>query len=261
MERLVVNQQIQKGTDVGSQVQTDVLLAVDELIIVQRINGGIIGVKAWSFLPAESGTALLRIFGSESALQRPDTRFWVDTPHFTLVPRRMATDDAGAALFANLTESQSAPIIPVVWPDMECVAYYTIPTAFQSFLTNKSIGCLPLELLKKQRNLAESDGFTAFAQVFGSHIYVSIFDRKRVIFTNSFTYENAKDALYVILLAYEQANATPATTPLWLSGMIIADSEIYRMLTRFIRTIRFSPYPTLPEPLTAVKPHFLFYLS
>jgi Protein of unknown function (DUF3822) len=256
MERLIVNS---SRVHTPEQVTaTDVQISSDSLMIVRRMDNTVISVKAWAFDPLEADQALLRIFGSEHALSDPNTRFWVLAPHFALLPRRMAADSGEHLAFDGLAVDK---IQTQALSGGDITGYYALTDVLEKRLLNRSVQCIQIQLLERFKARAQPEQGAVFAHVFHTCVWVAAFDRGKLIFANSFAFDNAKDALYFILLAYTQAQLDPAQIPLQLSGTIVQDSEIYRMLTRFIRQIQWTaPSPTLTDLPDGVKPWFLVFL-
>ena len=84
------------------------------------------------------------------------------------------------------------------------------------------------------------------------------------MFFNTFYFSKPSDLLYFVLLTYKQFELNPLEIPLTLSGNVLEDSEIYKLLVRYIRTLRFAELPEgfkLPEHSKNLQPHFWFDLS
>lgn len=86
----------------------------------------------------------------------------------------------------------------------------------------------------------------------GKHLYVNIhegflhillFENKDLLFSNIFSFHNAKDALYFLMLIFDQFSLDPETVPVYLSGQILKESEIYKLLYRYIKKIQFTGAP------------------
>lgn len=80
---------------------------------------------------------------------------------------------------------------------------------------------------------------------------------------NSFPYEGTQDAVYYVLLAYEQSGCSPTRDPLYLSGEILTTGELYNQFYRYVEDIRFSQYGAPPTPaaeLAELPPHLYFDL-
>lgn len=95
------------------------------------------------------------------------------------------------------------------------------------------------------------------------NIYVSLFDQKNLLFSNSFNYQTAGDVLYYILLTYNQHGLDPATLPLNISGQILSNAEIFKTLYRYIGELNFVPFPSFlnfSRKFNEVPSHFFFDL-
>lgn len=80
---------------------------------------------------------------------------------------------------------------------------------------------------------------------------------------NSFAYDSSQDAVYYLLLAYDQCRFSPARDPLYLSGEILITGELYNQFYRYLEDIRFSQYgapPGVPPELADLPSHLYFDL-
>ena len=68
---------------------------------------------------------------------------------------------------------------------------------------------------------------------------ITILDRKHLKFFNSFSYKAAQDLIYYLLFSMEQLQLNPDQTPLMIFGEIEEDSEIYKLLYKYIRNVSF----------------------
>jgi hypothetical protein len=91
-----------------------------------------------------------------------------------------------------------------------------------------------------------------------------VFERRNLVFFNTFDFTKPADLLYYILLAYKQFDLNPLEVPLALSGTLLEDSEIYRLLLRYVRSMHFLPLPDgfqLPDAANALPAHYWFDLA
>ncbi|MFK8101225.1 MAG: DUF3822 family protein, partial [Saprospiraceae bacterium] len=84
---------------------------------------------------------------------------------------------------------------------------------------------------------------SVYVNVSNDYLQLSYFNGKEFIFNNSFHFRTAKDFIYYILLIYEQFKLKPEIVPLTISGQLIEDSQIYKIIFRYIRHIHFSQAP------------------
>ena len=66
-------------------------------------------------------------------------------------------------------------------------------------------------------------------------------------FANHFEFSTSQDAVYFVLLAFEQSGFDAARHPLYLCGEIVTTGELYNQLYRYVADVRFCQYPTPPE--------------
>jgi hypothetical protein len=91
--------------------------------------------------------------------------------------------------------------------------------------------------------LAKRNDYEVFVNLRNHIAQIAVFDRRNLQFYNSFAFTKASDFLYFTLLAFDQLKLNPLDVPLTISGELMEDSEIYRLLYRYFRDIRFAPTP------------------
>jgi hypothetical protein len=85
----------------------------------------------------------------------------------------------------------------------------------------------------------------------GRTMHLALFNKGQLLYNNLFEYQGARDALYYVLLVYERMQLHPERQPVFLSGEVVPDSEIYRELVKYVRQVEFVSRPTyyrFPEP-------------
>ncbi len=95
----------------------------------------------------------------------------------------------------------------------------------------------------------------------GNRLLVAGHRNGKLLFFNTFTYAAAQDALYYLLLTYQQCGLSPARAPLYLCGEITPHSDIYRHFYRYVEDIRFCQYgapPSTPPELAGLPAHLYF---
>ena len=88
-------------------------------------------------------------------------------------------------------------------------------------------------------------------------------ESKHLKFFNSFNYKTAEDLIYYLLFTYEQLQLNPDQTPLIISGEIEEDSEVYKLLFKYIRNISFTrrnPNYNYSFVFNQTKEHFYYKL-
>lgn len=116
-------------------------------------------------------------------------------------------------------------------------------------------------LLQAIRSHAATQGSYHLAVLISQkQLFLYAYDRTNLMLANSYTYRSAQDFLYYVLLAYEQLGIKTDQAPLYLSGRILEDSDIYRLLTRYIKNLSFLPSSKIKRgPQLERHPHYFFY--
>ncbi|MBE0662740.1 MAG: DUF3822 family protein [Bacteroidales bacterium] len=79
------------------------------------------------------------------------------------------------------------------------------------------------------------------ANVQGDTIDIIIFKGSDFQFCNSFHYTSQTDLLYYLLFVMEQLKINTEESPLYLSGIVENESELYRLLATYFRFVGFIP--------------------
>ena len=68
---------------------------------------------------------------------------------------------------------------------------------------------------------------------------IVVLEDKKLLFSNSFSFETKEDFIYYILFAAEQLELNPNEFPLFFTGNILKDSDLYTITYQYIRHINF----------------------
>lgn len=130
---------------------------------------------------------------------------------------------------------------------------------FQGFQPRHLAGAL----IQAYKKLASEKEKSVFLNIRGNHAQLVVFDDGNLLFFNTFEFFKPSDLLYYVLLVYDQFKLNPETQTLHVSGAMTTDSELYKVLFRYIREIRFLK-PDLPAewpvPGDALPVHYWFDL-
>lgn len=80
---------------------------------------------------------------------------------------------------------------------------------------------------------------TVYCYVEATQYFIYIFQNKKFVFTNQFSFQNSRDFAFYLLSVYDKLNLSPDNVPLVFSGDIFNDSEIWQLLLKYIRHIRY----------------------
>lgn len=266
---------IRLTADTAPQCALYAILGVEHIsLMAARDDGEVLALESWqysgpnkSFRQAEwdfrqmlRETPLLQLpFGRQCpAFFHPNT---------TLVPRRLFQHGDLSGYFNLLLR-----------PSDYVYSYEELPD-FNAYLlsaTDKSLAKLFADIfpqarpqhlaspmLRYIRSLAGISEHTVFVNLRHSMAQIAVFERQNLLYYNSVSFITATDLLYFVLLAYDQFRLDPQNTPLTVAGTILKDSELYRMLYRFVREIRFGVPPVqfhLPEAQESLPLHCYFDL-
>jgi hypothetical protein len=92
-------------------------------------------------------------------------------------------------------------------------------------------------ILQKESRL--NDGNKMFVNVNTNHFEISIINNGKLLLYNTFEYQTKEDFIYFILFTIEQLKLDTETTPVYLSGRIKNNDELYTIAYKYIRHIAF----------------------
>lgn len=237
-------------------------------------TGTVLALKSWQFDNYDGGfdaveSDLRQILGSESLLQQPFSRVRcaVFNRWATLVPRRLFNAAELPSYFQLLMPAGEYDYQYESLHDLDCFLVYAVEKNTAELLQRNfptlAVTHLAAPVLQKALELAGSDSPVVFVNIRNEVAQVAAFERGNLLFYNSFSYDKASDLLYFVLLTYEQCRLNPDQIPLMLSGTMLPDSEIYKLLYRYIRNIGFAPATEryyLPPEAQPLPDHFFFDL-
>ncbi|WP_237587851.1 DUF3822 family protein [Polaribacter sargassicola] len=93
-----------------------------------------------------------------------------------------------------------------------------------------------IENLINSYQLAEK---ALFVNVSKSTFDIIVLDQKKLIFSNTFSFLTKEDFIYYILFTFEQLNLNVEEIPLYFTGDIEKESEIYKITYQYIRNVSF----------------------
>ncbi|MFN4081645.1 MAG: DUF3822 family protein [Saprospiraceae bacterium] len=189
-------------------------------------------------------------------------------PTLTLVPRRLYRSEAQAQYFKLLLPEGDYVYHARPVPEQEAYLLWAGAPAFEHIVSlyfdETPATHIASPLIRTLSGYARDRAHTVAAHFRSRQATLAVFERENLLFYNSFFFNEPADALYFILLAYDQFKLDPEVQGLTLSGGITADSAIWRQLARYIRQIRFVTLPEgyiLPDALRSWPPHLFYELS
>lgn len=187
----------------------------------------------------------------------------------SLVPSRLYNDEEKNTYIDELTmEEEAGEIYADEVSTLNIKSVYALDKTIAEVLNNRfpnirifSAATPFLEGCKKAipENMNEA-AFTCFQK---DTFQLALFSNGDLLFYNNFKCSSASDVLYYVLLAYEQNGFDPNKIPLFLTGHVVNDSEIYKLLYRYIAELHFLVLPSFVEvgkSADSFNPNFFFPL-
>ena len=93
--------------------------------------------------------------------------------------------------------------------------------------------------IKKLLQTTSAPEKTMFVDVWKDQISVVVLEDKKVLFSNSFSFTSKEDFIYYLLFTAEQLELNTNEFPLFFTGDILEETEIYKITYQFIRNVDF----------------------
>ncbi|HOY16661.1 MAG TPA: DUF3822 family protein [Haliscomenobacter sp.] len=187
----------------------------------------------------------------------------VASPVFTLVPAQWYRVEEKLTYLQHLTTPSAQTIVQAdVIPGYPMNAVYEIPNAAQAWLSNlqpeaEFVHCVSALAPLLRSRLETPHNVAAY---FGpNRVFIFYFHEGQLVFCNSFSYQTARDALYFLLLVFDQFRLGTEYTPLWIMGHYTEQGELHRQIKRYIKSLQYVPLPAgfrSGTKLNAIPEHF-----
>lgn len=191
------------------------------------------------------------------------------TRHFTLVPNALFDTNRIVEYLKSVANLNDADIIDfdTIMP-IELTNVYNLEEQFttiiESALPNITNFHSLTTLINGFRVVASAlTGQQVFINIRDNQIQILFFEDKNLIFVNSYYFKTSEDVIYYLLMVYEQFELDPQKVPLSIAGFLTMDSEIYRLIYRYIGHISFIGAPAylrFGNQFAGLLPHFYFDL-
>ena len=263
MERLSINfKDTTFGPDISDECILRAVIGPDGLsFAVRRKNSGTQYLHTWVFNKEHRENALRRILNNEEIASYPfaSVELMYFTPTATIVPKRMFDPVLAGDYLHTLTDIVLGKVAYSALHGMEMTAVWAVDPALVAigayFFPQASVRSYTVALLEALQKTTTNQETCVCVHLRSSFLQIAVFERGNLLFFNTFNYEKPADVLYFTLLAYDQYFLKPSDTPLFISGELLTESEIYKQYERFIRHIHFLPAATLPGISEGILPH------
>lgn len=167
----------------------------------------------------------------------------------TLIPDRLfKADEKKSYLQQTVEVAKAERVLSDDIPHAGIHNIYSVPSNVSLYLDQQfpshQLSHLSTVLIEAQRKISiQYEGKRLYVHLVDSRAYISVFHHTNLLFFNSFEYKSAKDFIYYLLLIFDQLNLPQETTPVALSGQLVEDAEIYRLLKRYLPQFHFLEPP------------------
>jgi hypothetical protein len=166
------------------------------------------------------------------------------------VPARLFNDAASAVYLRELTDDLKPgfilqhddlpePGIKLVY-EADPSIIHVCKKQFPSCHFNNQAAALITGAL---RTPPEDQEHRLFVHFTSRTIQLVLFNKDALALYNSFAYSTSADVLYFTLAVLHQFNLDAASIPVFLSGTIVQDAEIFRVLSRYVGNLTFAAEP------------------
>lgn len=167
----------------------------------------------------------------------------------TFVPTRLYDDEAKSVYFENIIPvSAQQEICRNTLTEADAEHLYLVEKkalkVIKSYFSGAEIMHSATSLYQGYRKIvnADSEQFI-FLNVRPEALQIFYFENGEFVFYNAFNYSSSKDFIYYVMLIYDQFGLKPDTVPIYLSGELMEDSEIYHLIYRYIRNLKIIATP------------------
>lgn len=187
----------------------------------------------------------------------------------TFIPDRLFNAEDPAAYLDTMVSNKGNSNIHIdQLPSLESRQIYKVDKDLefslqQYFPTARLFHILtPLVLGLKQISTHQA-GKKLYVHVRNQHAHIFLFEDNNFLFANSFTFQTDKDFIYFTMLVYDQFKLDASAVPLYYSGFILENAQLYHQLYRYIRFLNPVPRPLFfkyGKKSSTIKDHFFFDL-
>lgn len=188
-------------------------------------------------------------------------------PVSTLVPTRLFNPADRESLLEHLTELPDDMAVKYDQiSQLNATNVYGISAPRLDVLNKKFPGArlfhLHSALYWGYRKFAgQQGGMQIFLHVRQGYCSLLLFEGPNLLIANRYDFQAGKDLLYFVLLIFDQFKLSQENTPVFLSGKLLDQSEIYQLLIRYIRKVQFLQPPAFFQfgPKLNQKKHYLYF--
>lgn len=187
----------------------------------------------------------------EATLQRPfsEVRIGFTLPLFTAIPDRLfhrGEERSYLEHVGNINEDDLAlvdDLMPIKAHQIYKVPEMLVHVLQQIFPGHTHRHWSTLFINHFGNQLFSGSGHHLYLYINRQTLHVLHFREGQLAFQNAFPFHSSKDCLYYTMLIFDQNGISPEDTPVHLCGQLIPDSEVYRLLGKFLPRLQPLPVP------------------
>jgi hypothetical protein len=171
------------------------------------------------------------------------------TERFTLVPAALF-DSASAAQYLRFNQplSEADEVLTDILRQPDARNIYAVAESLTAVLRRQFAGIRFRSHLSPliERTLSvnkNAEGRRVLVHIQQQRFDLLISDGGLLLLANTYRYQSAEDVAYYLLFACEQLRLNPEQVPVDIVGEIAPDSAIYKLLTKYVRHVKFGGRP------------------
>ncbi len=188
---------------------------------------------------------LISIFQKDSVLknQYHQVNVAVDAPHFAFIPNAIYNPNLQKTYLQQTTPiSVNEMVFVDEVEELKLKNVHAIDSRLYDILdanfTYFNLYHNATPFLRRTQRLVE--GNDVLVNVLPDKLQIAVYKNNQFQIYNTFKYNSAEAFLYYVLLMYQEFELDNMNTPLTLMGGIMPNSVVYRLLSTYIRQIKFA---------------------
>ncbi len=167
----------------------------------------------------------------------------------TFVPDRLFKEDAKASYLDKMIQLEEDDLIKVdELTELNLKNVYPVKKGVNSLIEGYFPGAevyhVSTWFIKGVYRLSQHrTGYQVYLNILGNQFQAVLFEGKDFLFSNQYSFQSANDFVYYTMLIFDQFKLKPESVPVYFAGEIMAESEVYKLLYRYIRHLHFVQLP------------------
>ena len=225
-------------------------------------------VKKYSLTSKDNtATEITEIINNDAILKAEFSSQSVAFVNFpsTLVPDRLYKKEEAETLLAFNTKVNGTVLVDNII-SQKARLIYSVPESILTIVSNfftKAKYKSQESILIQQYSRLNTEKKKAYLYLNEQKVGVTIFNRDKLIFNNSFKYASKEDLLYYVLFSFEQLNISLDSIDVTIFGTIEDTDESFSLMYEYIRNIKLGKRPhqfTFPTEFNPLADHKYFGL-